>query len=212
MNRTWAILLILPLGGVAGCSLLSAEILEVQEAAPLSRDGTLEGVAFDCVVRTRSADQEQLVYRVNVLNARGRLIASYDRQFSDSRGNVAAQRTFLVGTSLPEDQRLRVIIPIEQLEVTPDDMPFGALYGIYRANDECLAAVRKQARLPARARAALDEYHQRRFQLSPPDAAGTDEPPSNDGSRPPAPHADRPEQSLSPAVFLPSAALLARGS
>lgn len=207
-----AVLVLVALGGVAGCGSLKAEILEMQEAAPLTRDGALEGVAFDCVVRTRTSDQEQLVYRVNVLNARGRPIASYDKLYSDPRGNVAAQRTFLAGTSLSEDHRLRVTIPIDQLEVTPDDMPFGALYGVYRANNECLVAVRKQVRLPARARAALDEHLQQRFNLSPPPPTGGAEqpPPVTRRSRTPSPESDEAEQSLAPAAILPILDLLAR--
>ncbi|HUU82160.1 MAG TPA: LysM peptidoglycan-binding domain-containing protein [Phycisphaerae bacterium] len=111
------------------------------------RDG-LAAMAFVATVDTRDFAGQQLVYRVGLVDSKGKAIKSGNGRFQDTRGNVAATRTLMAPEARWTFENVRVTIPAAELEVGPGDLPVWAHFGVYQPNGRRLSS--QFARLPLR--------------------------------------------------------------
>jgi nucleoid-associated protein YgaU len=128
-------ILLLPLAGCAGPG---ARFVRTDCSESRGTDAS-RALAFASTIETRGLAGEQIVYRVNVLDKRGRPVRSRDGRYQDSAGHVAATRTFMVPQSPWTLDEARVSIPIEQLEAAVADTPLIAEFLVARPDGQRLA-------------------------------------------------------------------------
>ena len=133
---------LLTLAGAAGCSWepASGVTLLATHARRVVEDGRLSAIGFTSSFQAAGGQQRQLVYRVEIQDARGRPIASRDGRYQNASGHVAVGRTVMLLRPDSSVQEVRVRIPVEELEVRSADEPIWANVGLYRPDDICLAS------------------------------------------------------------------------
>lgn len=129
----------------AGCTEPNVTIMHAT-CAPARESGKSDSVEFVSDIETRNLDQQQLILRVNLEDSRRHPIVSSDGRFQDSAGHVAATRAFMVLQSPWTIEHAVVAIPLDQLELKPEDMPAIAVFSACLPDGTVLASSR--VRLP----------------------------------------------------------------
>lgn len=109
------------------------------EAKPNVEEGKIKSVTFLAAFRADNLSDEQVVYKVRVLNRRNEPIRSGNGTFRDTDGDVAASKTYMIGPSpfvVPDAQ---VSIPARELEVRRGDLPISAEFLVFDAAGKELA-------------------------------------------------------------------------
>jgi nucleoid-associated protein YgaU len=138
---------------LAGCGPPSARFLRADCIREPSDDGG-ESIAFISTVRISNVTDDQILYWVKLVNARNEPIPSSDDSYRDAEGGVSAGRTFMVPQPNWEFERLRVAIPIEQLEIRPADVPVSVEFAVCRPDGTVLASEQVPLSRPRDERAA----------------------------------------------------------
>ncbi len=159
---------LLLLAGAAGCSWgpASGVTLMTTHARRVVEDGRLIAIGFTSSFQAAGSEQRQLVYRVEIQDARGRPIASRDGRYENASGHVAVGRTIMLLRRDSSLQEVMVRIPVEELEVRSADEPIWATVGLYRPDDICLASHFVQLPLDRRDNEVLAPNRRRAGSLS----------------------------------------------
>jgi hypothetical protein len=109
------------------------------EAKPNVEEGKIKSVSFLAAFRADNLTDEQVVYKVRVLNRRNEPLRSGNGTYRDTEGDVAASKTYMIGPSpfvVPDAQ---VTIPARELEVRRGDLPISAEFIVFDAAGKELA-------------------------------------------------------------------------
>lgn len=109
------------------------------EAKPNVEEGKIKSVTFLAAFRADNLTDQQIVYKVRVLNRRNEPIRSGNGTYRDTDGDVAASKTYMIGPSpfvVPDAQ---VSIPARELEVRRGDLPISAEFIVFDAGGKELA-------------------------------------------------------------------------
>lgn len=109
------------------------------EAKPNVEEGKIKSVTFWSAFRADNLTDQQVVYKVRVLNRRNEPIRSGNGTYRDTDGDVAASKTYMIGPSpfvVPDAQ---VTIPARELEVRRGDLPISAEFVVFDAGGKELA-------------------------------------------------------------------------
>jgi len=109
------------------------------EAKPNVEDGKIKSVTFLAAFQADNLTDQQVVYKVRILNRRNEPLRSANGAYRDSEGDVAASKTYMIGPSpfvVPDAQ---VSIPARELEVRRGDLPISAEFFVFDAAGKELA-------------------------------------------------------------------------
>jgi len=130
---------VLPLMVAAsGCAQNGAEFVAVR-CVPQAGPQRVEAFSFQAVADVRGYEGQQVVYKVEVVDYRGQPIRSGDTRYATTDGNVAASRSYLVADTPQRLDRLRVSIPVDELELEQNHLPAGARFTVADAAGQVLA-------------------------------------------------------------------------
>lgn len=153
-----------PLGSAGRSSAPRSVRLLDSAALRIARRGKPAGMAFTSTFHAKGFQGEQLLYRVRLVQGRDKPVRSDDGRFEDADGGVGASKSVFVWNQDSGTRRVRVVIPEEELELSPDMGPVWAIMGIHLADGTAL--VRHVVRIPSmpsvsRARQRADRARRR---------------------------------------------------
>lgn len=135
-------------GGLLGC-LPSQRVRFIEARCHVHPNPAApETLSFVSTFEAQNLAGEQIIYRVNLLNAAERAIPSTTQQFRDAQGRVAATKALMVLQPMWTFEDARVAIPYNQFVVKPEDLPVTAEIAVCNPDGAVLAMERVLVPLP----------------------------------------------------------------